>query len=368
MTTNRQFGIEIEGFGITQQAVCDALRAAGIDAAIEGYNHQTRPRWKIVYDGSVTGTGTGIGTGWEVVSPILKGEEGIAEMIKVADALDRAGAQVDRSCGFHVHVDAEGLSAEEILTVVRRYAAFEYKIDAFMPASRRANTNKYCKSMVDFLNQNCISSASIDAFRSNLQRIHYRDREARYRKVNLQAYLRHGTIEFRQHSGTRNAQKMANWVRFCLGFVEASRTICAQNNRPAPAPAPVEIDTHNPRTLPGYRDLTRAQQNLLERLFTGEVVSVNDLCRAAACSRNGYNGITEQTLYSYMSELRAKCGVTIKKQRGGGYRLIHNAEPAYRAPTPAPAPAPALIEDSLFLGIPAEVVSFYEERAQEFAC
>lgn len=44
----------------------------------------------------------------------------------------------------------------------------------------------------------------------------------RYFKINLQAYLRHGTIEFRQHSGSANATKVCNWVRFLQAFIDES--------------------------------------------------------------------------------------------------------------------------------------------------
>ena len=36
----------------------------------------------------------------------------------------------------------------------------------------------------------------------------------RSHKVNLEAYSRHKTVEFRQHSGTTNFTKMRNWVLF----------------------------------------------------------------------------------------------------------------------------------------------------------
>ena len=36
----------------------------------------------------------------------------------------------------------------------------------------------------------------------------------RYHKVDLEAYSRHKTIEFRQHSGTTCFTKMRNWVLF----------------------------------------------------------------------------------------------------------------------------------------------------------
>ena len=39
-------------------------------------------------------------------------------------------------------------------------------------------------------------------------------RDSRYHKVDLEAYSRHKTIEFRQHSGTTCFTKMRNWVLF----------------------------------------------------------------------------------------------------------------------------------------------------------
>lgn len=47
----------------------------------------------------------------------------------------------------------------------------------------------------------------------------------RYRAVNLHAFNRHGTIEFRQHHGALKAEKVAAWITFVLEFVERSRKI-----------------------------------------------------------------------------------------------------------------------------------------------
>ncbi|KAA3846594.1 amidoligase enzyme, partial [Bacteroides ovatus] len=41
----------------------------------------------------------------------------------------------------------------------------------------------------------------------------------RYHKVNFEAYSRHRTVEFRQHSGTTNFTKMENWIRFLNGLI-----------------------------------------------------------------------------------------------------------------------------------------------------
>jgi hypothetical protein len=174
--SNRTFGIEIGAFGMTKQAAQTALRNAGIDARIEGYNQEARGHWKLVSDASVP-------DGFEVVSPVLKGEHGLAQAKAVLDALNAAGARVDKRTGLHAHFGASDLSAAEIATVVRRYAKFEDDIDAWMAPSRRGNANRFCRSVRAFLQSGSVmqklasrsAAEACDAFGT------------RYAKVNLEA-------------------------------------------------------------------------------------------------------------------------------------------------------------------------------------
>ena len=41
----------------------------------------------------------------------------------------------------------------------------------------------------------------------------------RYHMLNLQSLARHGTLEFRYHSGSTSASKINRHIRFCIGFV-----------------------------------------------------------------------------------------------------------------------------------------------------
>ena len=46
---------------------------------------------------------------------------------------------------------------------------------------------------------------------------------SRYFKLNVQSYWRHGTVEFRQHSGTVEFGKIRNWLLFCARLVDFSK-------------------------------------------------------------------------------------------------------------------------------------------------
>ena len=226
---NRRFGLELEFFNISQERVESLLSQAGItcwnEDGDESYDDDGNPiageGWKITDDGSIDGD-------WsvELVSPILSGVEGLREVAKVVEILSDAGAKVNKSCGFHVHVDAGDLSSTVLFNVYRRYALHEVQIDSFMVPSRRGNSNAYCQSTVNLVGRTQGVSAALTAREAaqimEEQYTSHGFRGGRYYKVNLCAYLRHGTIEFRHHGGTVNVNKVLNWIVFCLTFVQTS--------------------------------------------------------------------------------------------------------------------------------------------------
>ncbi|RIV20506.1 amidoligase enzyme [Fibrisoma montanum] len=212
---NRRFGIEIEAYNVEKHTLASALREAGIDVAVEGYNHTTRAHWKIVTDGSLNGNNT-----FELVSPILEGQDGLNQLQTVCRVLKQKNAYINRSCGLHVHFDAEHIGLSHTKNLLINYSRFERVIDSFMPISRRAGNNGYCLSFASQLSR--IESASTMNALCGVM-------HTRYYKVNLQAYLRHKTIEFRQHSGTIEFEKISNWVLFLHNLVEYSRNQRVEN-------------------------------------------------------------------------------------------------------------------------------------------
>lgn len=214
-TFTRKFGIEIEAYNCTREKLASELRAAGIDVAVEGYNHTTRNHWKLVTDSSLTGNNT-----FELVSPVLEGEAGLKELEKVCWVLEYCDVKVNDSCGLHIHMDAADFDLQTWKNLALSYKHLERVIDSFMPQSRRQNY--YCKGL------SSISAADIQAAQ-NINDLQVAFGNNRYRKVNLEAYARHRTVEFRQHSGTTNFTKMENWVRFLNGLITFAKNGIVSN-------------------------------------------------------------------------------------------------------------------------------------------
>lgn len=210
---SRSFGIEIEAYGVQRSVLREALREAGVPTESETYNHAARPHWKIVSDGSLSGTDT-----FEIVSPILHGETGLQELQKVCTVLERLGAKVNKSCGMHLHFGAADFTMQTWKNLVYNYASLEETIDGWMPESRRASNNQYCRTLrQDGWEAKINSATTLQKLANNLTS------RSRYFKLNMESYWRHKTVEFRQHGGTIEFEKIANWIDFCSRLIDFSK-------------------------------------------------------------------------------------------------------------------------------------------------
>ena len=202
------FGVEIECLMVRTHFV-ERARSNRMRYEYQGYNHtDNRSYYKFVSDASIHGT-----DGIECVSPVLEGNDGGFENLKnCCKTLNEAEAKVNRSTGLHVHIGVASLTDSWFINVFKNYQKLEKVIDTFMAPSRRSNYNTYCKSLIGFnFNVGCNTIADVQRRLNN-----------RYFKVNPMAIGRHGTIEFRQHQGTTDYEKISNWVRFCAKLVEWS--------------------------------------------------------------------------------------------------------------------------------------------------
>lgn len=199
--SQRTFGVEIEMThpNKSQRAIAQLLTGRGIPTSYMGYTHEVISTWKLVDDSSLTGGRYKM----ELVSPILQGQEGIDELRKVLTIIEELGCKVNVSCGLHVHIGIQDYNVKNLTNLLKFYGKYEEEIDMVVAPSRRV-----CR---------WARSLNINSIWDRLNRCEtFRDVEnimsTRYKKVNVFSYRRYGTVEFRQHGGSVNADKICSWV------------------------------------------------------------------------------------------------------------------------------------------------------------
>ena len=200
------FGVEFEGCGVEQGILADALTEEGLITLREGYNHATRNHFKVVSDASVHGPNP-----FELVTPKLFGADGFAKLRTLCRVVRQMGGDANVSTGLHVHVDAWNCTIRDARSLLGLWHRIQPVTLMLVPPSRR--NNSYCKSVTDQLVQ------AVNAMRG----IGQIGRLDRYYNLNLSAYARHGTFEFRLHNGSFNADKVIAWTVFVLLVTAAAR-------------------------------------------------------------------------------------------------------------------------------------------------
>ncbi len=106
-----------------------------------------------------------------------------ARLYAICQRLRDVGAEVNQTCGLHVHLDCRDVSSTSAMATraVRLRKAVPWLWN-MLPVSRRRS--RYCGD------QN----------------------GGRFQAINTESYSRHNTVEVRMHSGTLNADKIRSWI------------------------------------------------------------------------------------------------------------------------------------------------------------
>lgn len=227
------FGVEIE-CGISKRCTCDLRNGAHnftyaclqnifakekIRSYIPDDGHRAeynKTFWHIGSDGSIRDYSWTV----EVRSPILTGEEGLKKLLKVVEILVEHGFEVNESCGLHVHFDSSKLKSDNIKSLIFLYTVFEKCINKITAKEREDCRHSRAMNFTETtgprggqqrLNQtqtlekleSCSTIAEIISLYPS-----------RYKKVNVTAIQKFGTVEFRQHQGTLNEKRIIRWIRF----------------------------------------------------------------------------------------------------------------------------------------------------------
>ena len=197
------FGIEIETVAPDAAVQNDGLR---IGPYRRGIQVPYLPEgWKAEADGSIDNSNGGHRC--EIVSPVLRGAEGLAQVAEVVKTLEAKGHRVNASTGVHVHVGWKREWDSAALARLVTITAYVEKGLYAITGTKNRERGRYCGGVRKYGNEK-------DA-KPNLDR-------NRYHALNL-TNLAHGTkdtVEFRVFSGSLNAVKVIGWIQVCLGLVE----------------------------------------------------------------------------------------------------------------------------------------------------
>lgn len=221
MTFKETIGVEVEFTGLTRtNAAAIVANHFGEWAVGEKATDDKGRTWKVVRDSSIITEG---GEQCELVTPILTYGD-IETLQEIIRKLRKAGAKVNGSCGVHIHIGAQGLTAQAIRNLVNTVASRE---ELFFRALQvdEARKSRYCQPVNErFLKElNAKKPATLDELKAiwyGDDRDHdYHYHSSRYHALNLHATFTKGTVEFRWFNGTLHAGEVKSYVQLCCALV-----------------------------------------------------------------------------------------------------------------------------------------------------
>ncbi len=217
--TDLTFGIEIETLA-PENAVAAGLR-------IGSYRHGIQvpylpAGWTAENDSSIARSDDG--RPCEIVSPVLRGPDGIAQVAEVLKTLQAKGHRVNASCGVHVHIGWKRHWPSEALARLVTIVAYVEKGLYAITGTKHRERGQFCGGVRRYGNQHQAKD---------------RIERGRYHALNL-TNLAHGTkdtVEFRVFSGSLQVVKVIGWIQVCLGLVQ--RALVARR-MPSFSPKPLK--------------------------------------------------------------------------------------------------------------------------------
>lgn len=152
-------------------------------------------------------------TACEFVSPVLRGADGVRQVLAVIRKIKAMGGKVNASCGLHVHVGFDKADTNAVGRLISLVAAHEKGLFAITGSTSRetgsGSASRYgtnwCKSLKQYRDQETAFQIA---------------RRDRYHALNIATNK--PTVEFRVFGASLNENKVAAYIRICIGLVEKS--------------------------------------------------------------------------------------------------------------------------------------------------
>jgi hypothetical protein len=201
----RQYGIEVSSYNWREENMIDMNHINDLEG-------NAITEWRAGYDSTISRKRDFHGI--EFTSRILKGEEGLKNVVRFFKWLDAKGAIVDRSCGLHIHIGlqamTEGDNIDQAIETVLRTMKFANSIKTTIFA-QNGSAYRYLKQ--SYARPNINKNLAEQEARNHRVPVFNHDKFTflnthRTRHNGVQS--RKATIEFRAFAGTCNYLKVLN--------------------------------------------------------------------------------------------------------------------------------------------------------------
>jgi len=209
------WGLELEVF-----LPRGAVRVGGYHAGIE-LGGRFPAGWNAQRDGSLRTTIPNY-EGVEIVSPVLKGRDGLEQVRQVTSLLEEMNVKVNATGSVHLHIGAASLAGEnfdEVADWVRRFLNVTAQHEQALygaSGTRSRETGSYCRSI------RAAWGDKKDRLRRKIKAEDLRLASAgisRYQSLNLvPLFGRNKTVELRAFSATSSFLKVSSWVQMGLAL------------------------------------------------------------------------------------------------------------------------------------------------------
>jgi hypothetical protein len=133
-----------------------------------------------------------------------------AGLFKICKQLKEVDAEVNDSCGIHIHVYAQDLETKEIANVMATYKWLENIIAVI---AEREDVN-YAKKLPMSYVRSALKGHGL---------VQDKPRAVNLTHITGQLNMNRGTIEFRQMAGTYDAKRITTWAWFVRGLVDTAK-------------------------------------------------------------------------------------------------------------------------------------------------
>ena len=290
------YGFEIESFGLTPAQIKNAIESVegqvyqsptqtfgtGSDNSngrIYGYmeskriplrckENNTGNLWIAAEDSSIYAPNGMLDH--EVISPVLEGQQGLETVKRVMKALKKAGAKTNKSCGLHVTMGVANCSARWSRMAAKKKAscmvnladAYIYFMDygfSELCSSSRSPRSSNASNYASYPSTNWDSmfgtATKQDFVHAGIRPMFTLGRGA----LNFNNLWSSGVVEFRQHNGTLDGNKIVNWALLCHKLLSTSINDEHIHNR-------VDVRNFTPN-LEGLLEYVNAGSDLQTALF-----------------------------------------------------------------------------------------------------